>query len=51
MLIETNETLGRRGSFYRMIDDIIIAIVGMGLLAAFVWLFVIEPRTSVHSDH
>jgi hypothetical protein len=34
-----------------MIDDIGIALVGVAVLAAYVWLFVIEPQSSVHPDH
>jgi hypothetical protein len=31
-----------------MIEDVAIAVIGLGLLSLVFWLFVIEPRTSVH---
>lgn len=51
IVIQANETLGRPVSFNRMIDDIGIAIAGLAALCVLYWLFVVEPRTSVHSDH
>jgi hypothetical protein len=33
-----------------MIDDIVFAILGICLVALFIYLFVFEPRSSVHPD-
>jgi hypothetical protein len=33
-----------------MIDDIGIAVIGLGLVSLLIWLFVIEPRSGVHPD-
>ena len=34
-----------------MIDDVGIAVIGLGLFCLIFWLFVIEPRSGVHPDH
>jgi hypothetical protein len=34
-----------------MLDDIGIAIAGLAAFSLLYWLFVVEPRSSVHSDH
>jgi hypothetical protein len=36
--------------FCAMADDIIYALLGLGILILFVYLFFIEPRSSVHPD-
>jgi hypothetical protein len=34
----------------RMLDDVGIALVGLGVLSLIYWLFVVEPRGSIHPD-
>jgi hypothetical protein len=34
-----------------MIDDIGLAVAGLAVVSLLYWLFVVEPRTSVHPDH
>ena len=50
-LIQANETSIHRSSFDCMIDDIGLAVAGLAVVSLLYWLFVVEPRTSVHPDH
>ena len=34
----------------RMIDDVVYSVLGIGLVVLFIYLFVFEPRSSVHPD-